>query len=117
MNTASRGASLTKAPGCFPPRPGDHGLESVARSRLSALLQATAAGLQMEAAAYAAGLRDGEEGADFRPLEDWSPERLIQLVRSGDQAGLSRASSYMHGYQRGRQFSTKGGAREHEHAL
>jgi hypothetical protein len=33
------------------------------------MLQAIAAGLHREAAAYAAGRKDGEEGAKFRPLD------------------------------------------------
>lgn len=35
----------------------------------STLMQAFAVGLQREAAAYAAGRKDGEEGAAFRPLD------------------------------------------------
>lgn len=41
-------------------------MESAPRSKL---LQAFAVGLQREAVAYAAGRKDGEEGANFRPLD------------------------------------------------
>lgn len=62
----SRGHSLSKAP--EPSSSGDRGIEPASRSTLSPLLQAFAVGLHREAAAYAAGRKDGEEGADFRPL-------------------------------------------------
>ena len=109
----SRGASLSKAPG-HPP--GDRGIDSAARSSLSQpgseraraksqCLQAFTAGLHQEAAGFAAGLRDGEEGANLSPLPDWSPERLRQLVSSGDQVEvLAYVFSYLLGRQRGQQF-------------
>lgn len=94
MSSLLRGASLSKAPGRFPSSPGDRGIEPAARSSLSRFLQAFAAGLQPEAAAYAAGLKDGEEGAEFRPLH-------------------FDVYSYALGFQRGRQFPRRGGV----HAL
>jgi hypothetical protein len=54
------------------------------------MLQAFTAGLHREAAAYAAGQKDGEEGAGFRPL-DFDP------------------FSYACGFQRGRQFPARKG--------
>jgi hypothetical protein len=54
-------------------------------------MQALAVGLQREAAAYAAGRKDGEEGAAFRPLH-------------------FDAFSYACGYQQGQQFPKRGGS-------
>jgi hypothetical protein len=77
-------------------------VESAPRTSLSALLQAFTAGLQCEAAPCAAGLRDGEEGAELRPpLPDWSPERLLEVTRAGDQEALTIVFSYLLGRQRG----------------
>jgi hypothetical protein len=70
------------------------------------MLQAFAVGLHREAASFAAGRKDGEEGAPFRPLEDWSPERLREIVRSGDQVAMNRILSYALG--RGRVGPTGG---------
>jgi len=57
----------------------------------SKLLQAIAAGLQVNREAVAAGRKDGEEGAAFRPLE-------------------FDTFSYACGFFRGRQFSRRGDA-------
>ncbi len=40
-----------------------------ARGAASNVVQAFAAGLQRDTEAYASGRKDGEEGADFRPLD------------------------------------------------
>ena len=53
-------------------------------------MQAFAVGLQREAAAYAAGRKDGEEGAAFRPLD-------------------FDAFSYACGFEFGRRFPKRGG--------
>jgi hypothetical protein len=79
----------------------DRRIDAAARRKASGILQAFAAGLQQEAAAEAAGRRDGEEGAKFRPSRDWSPERLLQIVRSGDQAAISAILSYALGHRQG----------------
>lgn len=70
------------------------------------MLQAFAVGLHREAASFAAGRKDGEEGADFRPLEDWSPERLLQILRTGDHVSMDRIISYALG--RGRVDQIRG---------
>jgi hypothetical protein len=57
----------------------------------SIVLQAIAAGLQLNRVAYAAGRRDGEEGARFRPLD-------------------FDAFSYACGFFRGKQFPKRGDA-------
>ncbi len=56
----------------------------------SSVLQAIAAGLQVNRVAYAAGRKDGEEGAAFRPLD------LDHF-------------SYVCGFAHGRQFPKRGG--------
>jgi hypothetical protein len=94
-----RGGSLSKAPAAS--SVGDCGIEPAPRSTISPILQALTAGLHREAAPYAAGLKDGEEGAEFRPLSDWSPERLSAALRSGDQPAISQIFSYALGYNRG----------------
>jgi len=58
------------------------------------MLQAFAVGLHREAAAFAAGRKDGEEGASFRPLD-------------------FDAFSYACGFAAGRQIPKRGG----NHAL
>lgn len=121
MTTPRRGASLIESAGTTPA--GDCGLESAARSisfveqsltsafdRLAAadpatrskLLQALTAGLHLEAAAFAAGRREGEEGAEFRPSAEWSPEWLIGVVRSGDQGAMTQILSYAFGFHAAR---------------
>ena len=104
--TSSRGHSSTRASAASPAEDGR--MESTARSTLlqPEMLQAFAAGLHREAAAFAAGREDGERGADFRPLDDWSPERLLQILRSGDQVAMNRILSYALG--RGRVAPPKG---------
>jgi len=69
-------------------------MESVTRSTC---LRAFAAGLHREAAAYAAGRKDGEEGAKFRPLH-------------------FDGFSYASGFAQGRQFPRKRTEGD-EHAL
>lgn len=103
MNTTSRGDSLTKAPA--PSRAGEASLERGPRSQPSSLLQAITAGLQPEAAPYAAGLKDGEEGAAYRPMPDWSPERAANTLLSGDHDVMHQVFSYSCGWVRGRERS------------
>jgi hypothetical protein len=61
-----------------------------ARGSASNVMQAFAAGLQRDTAAYAAGREDGETGADFRPQDH-------------------DVFSYACGFQAGRQFPKRGG--------
>lgn len=61
-----------------------------ARRSASNIVKAFAAGLQRDTEAYAAGRKDGEEGADFRPQDH-------------------DAFSYACGFQLGRQFPKRGG--------
>lgn len=97
----SRGASSSRT--SVPSSSGNGGIESVPRSLVSTMLQAFTAGLHREAASYAAGRKDGEEGAGYRPLPDWSPELALLVLRSGDQAVQDRVFSYSCGYISGRQ--------------
>lgn len=94
MITTSRGTSLSKAPAVS--SAGVSGIEPGSRSTYrdvllaetrSRLLQATAAGLAIDAIAYAAGRRDGEE-AEFAP-------------------GDFDLFSYASGFAFSRQFSTR----------
>lgn len=99
--TALRGASSSRAPGVLP---GDCGIESaprstVSRACVSQCLQAFAVGLRPEAAAFAAGRNDGAKGADFRPLDDWSPARLRAAVAAGDQVTMAIILNYALGFQ------------------
>lgn len=97
----SRGVAQRRAPAAS--TAGGGGIESVPRSLVSTMLQAFTAGLHREAASYAAGRKDGEEGAGYRPLPDWSPERAALILRSGDQAIKDRVFSYSCGFISGRQ--------------
>ncbi len=94
MTTVSRGASSSRAPAAS--SAGDFGINSEARSTFrdvhlaetrARLLHAAAAGFNIDALAYAAGRRDGEE-AEFSP-GDWE------------------LFSYASGFAFSRQFSTK----------
>jgi hypothetical protein len=102
----TRGDSLSKAPAAS--SLGDRGIEPAPRSTRSQILQAFTAGLQhREAAPYAAGLKDGEEGAAFRPSAAWSPEYLISVLRSGDQPAISQILSYALGYHSGGKYALR----------
>lgn len=94
MTITSRGASSSRTPAAA--SAGDFGIEPEARSTFrdvmlaetrARLLHAAASGLNVDALAYAAGRRDGEEG-EFSP-GDWD------------------LFSYASGFAFSRQFSTK----------